>query len=115
MHLLIRGLAGFDLVPAALATHALTIGAIGGLTLGMMTRTSRGHTARPLKVGSWEVACYVLVHAAAVVRVVLPLVAPGAYAAWIALSAALWCTAFAIFTAVYYPILSRPRLDGQPG
>ena len=115
IHLLMRGLAGFDLVPSALATHALTIGVIGGLTLGMMTRTSRGHTARPLKVGSWEVTAYVLVHAAAFVRVILPLVAPGAYAACVELSAALWCAAFAIFTAVYYPILSRPRLDGQPG
>lgn len=115
VHLLLRGLAGFDLVPAALATHALTVGVIGGLTLGMMTRTSRGHTARSLKVGSWEVACYALVHLAAVVRVLLPLAVPGAYAACIMLSAALWCAAFAIFTAVYWPILSRPRLDGQPG
>ena len=115
VHLLLRGLAGVDLVPAALATHALTVGVIGGLTLGMMTRTSRGHTARPLKVGSWEVAAYVLVHAAAVVRVIFPLVAPGAYAAFVEFSAALWCAAFAIFTAVYYPILSRPRLDGQAG
>ena len=115
VHLLMRGLACFDLVPAALATHALTIGAIGGLTLGMMTRTSRGHTARSLKVGSWEIACYVLVHAAAVVRVLLPLIVPGAYAACIVLSAALWCAAFAIFTTVYWTILSRPRLDGQPG
>ena len=115
VHLLLRGLAGLDLVPAALATHALTVGAIGGLTLGMMTRTSRGHTARPLKVGRWEVTAYVLVHAAAVVRVLLPLLAPGAYVGIVELSAALWCVAFAIFTVVYYPILSRPRLDGQPG
>ena len=100
---------------AALATHALTVGVIGGLTLGMMTRTSRGHTARALKVGRWEVACYVLVHSAAFVRVFFPLVVPGAYVAFIELSALLWCAAFAIFTAVYYPILSRPRLDGQPG
>ncbi len=115
VHLLMRGLAGFDLVPAALATHALTVGVIGGLTLGMMTRTSRGHTARPLKVGAWEVAAYVLVQAAAVVRVIFPLVVPDAYVAFIELSAALWCAAFAVFTAVYWPILSRPRLDGQPG
>jgi uncharacterized protein involved in response to NO len=27
----------------------------------------------------------------------------------------LWFVAFALFTAVYFPILSRPRLDGQPG
>ncbi|HJY78138.1 MAG TPA: NnrS family protein [Burkholderiales bacterium] len=115
VHLLMRGLAGLDLVPAALATHALTVGVIGGLTLGMMTRTARGHTARPLKVGVGEVACYGLVQASAVVRVALPLFAPGAYVAWIGLSAALWCAAFSIFVAVYWPILSRPRLDGQPG
>ena len=115
VHLLLRGLAGLDLAPAALATHALTVGAIGGLTLGMMTRTSRGHTARPLKVGPWEVAAYVLVHCAAVVRVLLPLLMPGAYVGSIEVSATLWCAAFAIFTVTYYPILSRPRLDGGPG
>ena len=115
VHLALRALAGFDLVAPMLATHALTIGVIGGLTLGMMTRTARGHTARPLKVGPWEVSAYVLVHAAAVVRVLLPLAAPAAYASFVALSAALWCAAFAVFTVVYYPILARPRLDGQPG
>jgi uncharacterized protein involved in response to NO len=115
IHLALRGLAGLELVSPALATHALTVGAIGGLTLGMMTRTSRGHTARPLTVGSWEIAAYVLVHAAAIVRVLLPLILPGAYVALVQLSAALWFAAFAVFTVVYYPILSRPRLDGQPG
>jgi uncharacterized protein involved in response to NO len=115
VHLALRGLAGLELVPPGLATHALTVGVIGGLTLGMMTRTSRGHTARPLKVGPWEVAAYVLVHAAAVVRVLLPLAFPGAYTALVVASAALWFAAFALFTIVYYPILSRPRLDGQPG
>jgi uncharacterized protein involved in response to NO len=115
VHLVLRGLAGFDLVLAGLATHALTVGVIGGLTLGMMTRTARGHTARPLQVGSWEIAAYVLVHAAALVRVVFPLVLPDTYVALILVSAVLWSVAFAIFTAVYFPILSRPRLDGQPG
>jgi len=115
VHLALRGLAGFDLVPGALATHALTVGAIGGLTLGMMTRTARGHTARPLTAGRPEVAAYVLVQLAAVARVLLPLAVPGAYGAWVGLSAALWFAAFAVFTVTYYPILSRPRLDGQPG
>ena len=115
IHLALRGLAGLDLVSPVLATHALTVGVVGGLTLGMMTRTARGHTARPLKVGAWEVAAYVLVHAAALVRVVLPLILPGMYPMLVQLSAALWFAAFAIFTVAYYPILSRPRLDGQPG
>jgi uncharacterized protein involved in response to NO len=115
VHLALRGLAGLDLVPAALATHALTVGAIGGLTLGMMTRTSRGHTARPLKVGRWETAVYVLVHLAAFARAVAPLRWAGGSVLLIGASAVLWSLAFAIFTAVYLPILIRPRLDGQPG
>jgi uncharacterized protein involved in response to NO len=115
VHLVLRGLADFDLVPAGLATHALTIGVIGGLTLGMMTRTARGHTARPLHVGAWETAAYVLVQAAAVVRVLAPLLFPETYISLVVVSAVLWSAAFAIFTVVYVPILSRPRLDGQPG
>jgi uncharacterized protein involved in response to NO len=107
VHLLLRGLAGFEVVPSGLATHALTVGAIGGLTLGMMTRTARGHSGRPLAVGKWEVAAYVLVQLAAFVRVVLPLVAPGAYVTWVAVSAVLWSAVFAIFTIVYFPILTR--------
>ena len=115
VHLALRGLADLGVVPAGLATHALTIGAIGGLTLGMMTRTSRGHTARPLAVGRWEVAAYVLVHAAALVRVAAPMLLPHAYAAFVLASGVLWSAAFAIFTVVYVPILTRPRLDGEPG
>jgi uncharacterized protein involved in response to NO len=98
-----------------LATHALTIGTVGGLTLGMMTRTSRGHTGRPLATGTAELVAYVLVHAAAAVRVFLPLVAPATYAASVALSAVLWSAAFAVFVVSYFPILTAPRLDGRPG
>ena len=115
VHLLLRGLAGFEMVSAALATHALTIGAIGGLTLGMMTRTSRGHTGRPLATGNAELAAYVLVQAAAAVRVFLPMVLPAAYLASIAISAVLWSAAFAAFVISYTPILARPRLDGKEG
>ncbi len=115
VHLVLRGLAGLELVPPGLATHALTVGVIGGLTLGMMTRTSRGHTARPLKAGPWETAAYVLVHLAALTRVLVPLASPESYVALIASSAVLWSAAFAIFTVAYIPILTRPRLDGQPG
>jgi uncharacterized protein involved in response to NO len=115
VHLALRGLDLFVAVAPGLATHALTVGAIGGLTLGMITRTARGHTGRPLQVGSVEVLAYVLVQLAAIVRVLLPIVFPGAYAALIGLSAALWCAAFALYVWVYAPFLARPRLDGKPG
>jgi uncharacterized protein involved in response to NO len=114
-HLALRGLAGFGVVAPALATHALTIGGIGGLTLGMMTRTARGHTGRLLQAGSAEVSAYLLVQAAALVRVLVPVLAPQAYAASVAASAALWSAAFALFCIVHAPILSRPRVDGRPG
>ena len=115
VHLALRGLAAFDLAPAALAAHALTVGAIGGLTLGMMTRTARGHTARPLTAGRAEIAAYLLVQGATIARVLLPLALPSAYAAAIALSAVLWSAAFSVFVIAFLPILTRPRLDGQPG
>jgi len=115
VHLALRGLAGFGLLPYALGTHALTVGAIGGLTLGMMTRTARGHTARPLQAGRAEIAAYLLVQLAALARVFVPLAAPAAQLGATLAAAFFWCAAFAIFTAAYVPILSRPRLDGQPG
>jgi len=115
IHLVLRALAGFDLVAAGLATHALTVGAIGGLTLGMMTRTSLGHTGRPLAAGAAETACFVLIQAAALVRVVLPLVFPAQTLAAVLVSGVLWVVAFGCFALGYWGILTRPRVDGQPG
>lgn len=113
--LALDALAAFDLVPAGLAIHALTVGAIGGLTIGMMTRTSRGHTGRPLLAGRAERFCYIAIQLAGVTRVFLPLALPSLYLHAIVCSGLLWSAAFAVFTISYWPILSRPRLDGKPG
>jgi uncharacterized protein involved in response to NO len=115
IHLALRALAALGWIAEPLAIHALTIGAIGGLTLGMMTRTARGHSARPLVADGAEVACYALVLLAAAVRVAGPLVAPGAYLASVVASGVLWSAAFALYFVRYWPILTRPRLDGRPG
>lgn len=115
IHLLLRALAMLGLVAETLATHALTVGAIGGITIGMMTRTSRGHTGRPLQASTMETASYVLVHMAAAVRVFLPLAVPGMQLSAIVVSGALWSAAFALFTIAFWPILTRARLDGKPG
>jgi len=115
IHLALRAPAAFAFVPDSLASHAFTVGAVGGLTIGMMTRTARGHTGRPLQASAMETAAYALVQCAAVARVFLPLIAPGLYLAAIVLSGALWVTAFALFTVMYWPILSRPRFDGRSG
>ncbi len=46
VHLLLRALAAAGAVAPTLATHALTVGAVGGLVVGMVTRTARGHTGQ---------------------------------------------------------------------
>lgn len=115
VHLGLRVLAVFGAVSPSLATHALTIGAIGGITLGMMTRTSRGHTGRTLQTTPYETVSYVLVHLAAAVRVFLPMLDAELELAAIIVSGILWSTAFALFTLTYWPILTRPRIDGKPG
>ncbi len=114
VHLALRALAPFELFPPSLAIHALTVGAIGGLTLGMMTRTARGHTGRALEAGRAEVACYSLVQLAAVTRVLVPIVLSSLYFTAVSISALLWFLAFALFTLTYWPILTRPRADGRP-
>ena len=115
IHLLLRTLAAQGLVIEPLATHALTIGVIGGMTIGMMTRTARGHTGRVLRADRWEVACYALVQLAALARVAGGLLLPTQYVATVEAAAGFWSLAFAIYFVRYWPVLTRSRVDGKPG
>ena len=114
-HFALRALAAAGAVPEAAAIHALTVGAIGSMTLGMMTRTALGHSGRTLRAGRAELAAYVLVTLAALVRVAGATAMPSFYAATIVASGFLWSGAFAVYVAAYWPILTRPRADGKPG
>jgi uncharacterized protein involved in response to NO len=63
----------------------------------MMTRTSRGHTGRPLRADAFDTACCLMIAMSAVVRVFVPLVAPEQLVVAVAGPAALWSAGFAIF------------------
>lgn len=115
VHLALRGLAAWGVVGEPLAIHALTIGVIGGMTLGMMTRTARGHTGRALEADGYEVAGYVLVQLAALTRVVGGLSASSLYLETVVASGLLWSAAFALYFVRYWPVLTRARVDGKPG
>jgi len=115
IYLVLRGLAALGMVGELFAVHALTIGAIGGMTIGMMTRTARGHTGRPLAPDRFEVACYILVALAAAIRVFGGMWLPGAYLATIIVSGTCWSAAFALYAIRYWPVLTQDRLDGKPG
>jgi uncharacterized protein involved in response to NO len=114
IHLALRAASVLELVATSVASHALTVGAIGGLTIGMMTRTARGHTGRQLRADGADITCYALVLAAAVVRVAVPLLAPAATLHAVLCSAALWSAGFGLYALHYGPILIRPRADGKP-
>lgn len=115
VHLALRSLAEGGWLPASAATHALAVGAVGGLIMAMMTRTSLGHTGRALKASVADAIGYLLVFAAAVIRVFVPLIAPELVVSSVLISALVWSAAFALFVWRYTPILIRPRIDGQPG
>jgi uncharacterized protein involved in response to NO len=115
VHLALRGLSALGLLAGSYAIHALTVGAIGGLTLGMMTRTARGHTGRPLIADRFEFAMFVLIQIAALVRVFGGMIFAAWYLPSIQLSSVLWATAFGLYAVRYWPVLTRSRLDGKPG
>jgi uncharacterized protein involved in response to NO len=95
--------------------HALTVGAMAMMVLGVMSRTALSHTGRPMRVGTLGTAAYLLLLLAALVRV-FGLAVPGLdYVAVIVLGAAFWSAAFALFLIEYGPMLWRPRIDGREG
>jgi len=100
---------------AAFWLHALTIGAAATMILAVMTRASLGHTGRPLVVSGPTAFAYVLLSAAAIVRIFGLDLPHASYAAVITLAALLWTAAFALFLWVYAPMLVTPRADGKAG
>jgi uncharacterized protein involved in response to NO len=100
---------------SSMAMHALTVGGIGTVTLGMMSRVTLGHTGRLLEVSPAVHVAFLAMTAAAIVRVLAPL-APGAsYHALLVVAGSAWTVAFAIFLASFGRMLVTPRVDGAPG
>ena len=100
---------------AAFWLHALTIGALATMILAVMTRASLGHTGRALIVDPWITVAYLLLTAAALVRVFGLSAFRMNYPMVIIWSALFWTIAFALFVVVYAPILCGPRADGKAG
>ena len=113
--LLLLAAAAMGWLPRSAGVHAFSIGATGGLIIGMITRTALGHTGRKLIAGPVEMTAYALVQLAAVVRVLTLLALPAAVFGGIYVAAGLWSIAFLAFFLRYQPWLMRARPDGQPG
>ena len=94
--------------------HALAVGATGGLVIGMLTRTARGHTGRTLLASRAEVTAYVLVMAAAVLRVAAAL-EPHWWTVAVCAAGTCWIAAFTFYLWRFAPWLVAARLDGKDG
>jgi uncharacterized protein involved in response to NO len=108
--LAINGL--MPLLPHTAALHALTVGAIGTMTLAVMTRATLGHTGRPLAAGPGTAAIYILVTLAAVLRLLAPL-GSAHYLVMLSLAGAAWSGAFGLFVLLYAGPLTRARVKGE--
>lgn len=112
---LMLGLAALGIGTASTAMHALAVGSMAGLIVGMITRTTLGHTGRKLAAGRAEVVMYACIQAGAVVRVAAGMAAPEWRAGLLMGSGALWTLSFALLLFVYAPYLWRARIDGKEG
>ena len=109
--LFLKGLAIFDLgIGQQAATHALTAGTIGTMTLAIMGRAALGHTGRTIVAGPALISAYVLVTAGALIRVIVPSMFPDLYNPGILLSGIAWSAAFAVFAVAFLPVLTMPRV-----
>ena len=110
--LFLLGVAGYSqALPQSAGIHALTVGALAGMILAVMTRATLGHTGRVLEAGPATRASYLALHLAAITRVFASMI-PAYYTPLLHFSAALWVTAFGLFLIAYAPLMLRPPADG---
>jgi uncharacterized protein involved in response to NO len=107
--LVAAGIAFPSYLTASGALHGWTAGAIGLMTLAVMTRASLGHTGRPLTATAPIQAIYVAALIATLARILSAF-------GWerellLHISATAWVLAFAGFAIVYWPLLVHPRRE----
>jgi len=97
-------------LPTTEALHALTTGAVGVMTLAVMTRASLGHTGRPRHAGPMTVCIYILANLGAMLRV-FGLSTDFSTNLVLGLAAMCWSGAYLLFALVYGPFLLCPSVD----
>lgn len=107
--------AALNLAPASAAIHVLAIGSMAGLIIGMITRTTLGHTGRALKAGAADVAMYALIQIGVIARFAAAVSAGGLRDAALVVTTLSWSIAFIVYVAVYGPYLFKARVDGRDG
>ncbi len=90
------------------AQHLWMSGAIGAMTLAVMTRATRGHTGQALHADAATLVIYLCVFGAAITRFLASVWPQLSY-----VSGLLWLAAFAGFALAYGPLLLCPKREGR--
>jgi len=96
------------IVPPATWIHAFTVGSLGMMMLGLMTRVVLRHTGRPLVAPRPMLAAWAMAFAGALLRLAATILSLGPWA--VALAALLWMVPFAIYLALFARMLVTPSL-----
>lgn len=96
-----------QVLPIAAATHALTMGAMGAMILGIAGRAAMARQAGRLIAGPGLVLAFALVWLAAALRILTPFV-PQSGPDPVMASAALWMLGWSLFLWSYRPALHGP-------
>lgn len=100
-------------IPTTAGMHAWTAGAIGLMTLAVMTRATLGHTGQSLQAGWVTQLIYALVLVAAVLRIIT---AFNGSVALLEIAGALWFAGFTCFLLIYGRLLlARSPSWAKPG
>jgi uncharacterized protein involved in response to NO len=105
---LLSGLSAFDIIPASAGIHAWTGGAIGTMTIAVMTRATLGHTGRLLKASVGTQGIYATIVLAALLRICASIDA-GNMQTLLSAAGIVWTCAFLGYVLLYGPALCRPR------
>jgi uncharacterized protein involved in response to NO len=112
---LLMGLSHLGIMSIYPALHVFGIGVTGGLIISMITRTALGHTGRPLKIGSIELASYLCIQGALIIWLLSGLSNNSWFYPLLVVAGALWCTTFGLYIYKYAPLLIYRRPDGKSG
>jgi uncharacterized protein involved in response to NO len=99
------------IVPTSGALHAWTTGAMGTMTLAIMTRATLGHTGREMASTLATIVIYGAMLVAALSRITAPLL-PAIYYQVLPVAGVAWLLAFGIFLLVYGPMLLGAKQTG---
>lgn len=108
--LLVWGAAQLGRGDEVAALHVLGIGAVGGMTVAVMSRAILGHTGRPLVAPAPVALSYGLIALAALLRWLGGTLPADWYQPLILASGVIWVLAFALYLGAMAPAILAPRL-----